>query len=377
MRMAEASFRGRVRALTIADVMSFLGGLNRKGLLTVATEAVVVDLFLDAGRVIYATSTREGDRLSELLLSWGLIGRTQYENAMNRVAAGARLPSALTESGAMTSRDLRGARDRQVRRIVLSLFEWSDGEFHFLEGEDHQGELPAVDLPIPELVTDGIRSLQNLSLVKERLPSPDWVYEVIPVVQKAGSPAQLQPQEEYVLGLVDGSRTIAKIVELSGFPDLEVRRMLFLLFTLGRLKPKMQAAVEPGVSTQIEPIAEVVRRFNDMLGHVYRYLMREVGPISEHLLARSLREMRGAHPVLFSRSSLGGDGTLDGMVLQEKLRGLRDGRRHEILVQGLNELLYTEMLTLRRTLGTEHEQRVLQALNLDRDRTDPSTGSLT
>ena len=158
--MAEASFRGRVRALTIADVMSFLGGLNRKGLLTVATEAVVVDLFLDAGRVIYATSTREGDRLSELLLSWGLIGRTQYENAMNRVAAGARLPSALTESGAMTSRDLRGARDRQVRRIVLSLFEWSDGEFHFLEGEDLQGELPAVDLPIPELVMpSGLRSV--------------------------------------------------------------------------------------------------------------------------------------------------------------------------------------------------------------------------
>ena len=108
-------------------------------------------------------------------------------------------------------------------------------------------------------------------------------------------------------------------------------------------------------------IPEIVKRFNGMFSHLYQYLTREIGPISEPLLARSLHESRGAHPVLFGRSNLGGDGTLDGAVLEENLQGLSDERQRAILVQGLNEFLYSEILVLRRTLGADHERKILKS----------------
>jgi hypothetical protein len=354
-----------VRALSIADVLTFLGGLNRKGLLTVAAEGTVVDLFLDAGRVTYANSTRDTDRLADLLLRWELIEKSQHDAAMALVAAGGRLARALVESGALRPKELIQARERQVKQITLSVFEWRDGEFHFLEGEDPQGELPPVDLPIPELVAEGIRAARDLDLIRERLPSSEWVYETI---ADPGAPAlevRLQPQESYVLGLVNGVRSINDIAVISGFPDLEVRRILFLLFTLGRLKSKAQPGPEAVDRKASVATAEVVRRFNSMFGHLHRYLMREVGPISEHLLERSLRQAQGTHPALFSRSSLGGDGTLDAGVLTDNLRGLQSERRQELLMRGLNQFLSNEILTLRRTLGAEHEKRVLKVLRRD------------
>ncbi|HXH28551.1 MAG TPA: DUF4388 domain-containing protein, partial [Candidatus Polarisedimenticolia bacterium] len=70
-----SSFRGRLKALSVADLLEFLRVLNRRGLLSVTGEAVSVGLYLREGRLVHATSSRDADRLSELLLRWGLVTR--------------------------------------------------------------------------------------------------------------------------------------------------------------------------------------------------------------------------------------------------------------------------------------------------------------
>ena len=42
------------------------------------------------------------------------------------------------------------------------------------------------------------------------------------------------------------------------------------------------------------------------------------------------------------------------------------GNRRAALVDALNEYLYSALLAIRRTLGTEHEQKVLQTLRSTR-----------
>jgi Domain of unknown function (DUF4388) len=357
-----SSFRGRLKALSIADLLEFLRVLNRRGLLTVSGEAVTVGLYLQEGRLVHATSSRDADRLSELLLRWGLVSRAQYDDAMRRAAAGERIGKALVAAGGLTPRGLLEARARQVRQIALSLFDWSAGEFAFLEGEapDDEGILVAIDLL--ELVAEGIRTLRTPGLFRERMPSPEWVFEPIPAAERKASVA-LEAQEDYVLRLVDGSRTVGALVEASEFPEAETLRILFLMVCVGILKMKSFPTAED--EGTVETTGDIVRRYNGMYGRVFQHLMREVGPISEPLLGKALRELQGSVPVLFSRASFGGDGTLDAAVLDENLRGLSGARRRETLVQGLNELLYAELLLVRRTLGPEHEGRVLRALRTD------------
>jgi len=56
-----------LKALSSADILEFLRVLNRKGLLTLATDGTTINLFLRAGAVVHATSTRASDRLTDWL----------------------------------------------------------------------------------------------------------------------------------------------------------------------------------------------------------------------------------------------------------------------------------------------------------------------
>src|SRR3989454_3873991 len=117
---------------------------------------------------------------------------------------------------------------------------------------------------------------------------------------------------------------------------------------------KARPAPEVADAPSADGFAGIVQRYNGMFGMVYQYLMKEVGPISEHLLSRSLRELSAAQPTLFHRASLGGDGTVDADLLRENLSSLAGRRRRDTLIQGLNELLYAELLVLWKHLRPYH-----------------------
>ncbi len=366
-------FRGRLKALSGADILEFLRVLNRRGRLSLSGEGATIDLYLRDGRIVHGASTRESDRLSELLLRRGTITREQHDQAMRRAAAGERLGRALVEIGGLTPRALLEARGHQVLQIAVSLFEWEDGAFAFVEGDAPEDGGVEVDLPIPLVIAEGIRSVRNPALFRKRMPFDGWIFETISGEDRRPGVA-LEPPELYVLRLVDGRRTIGDVIRQSEFGETETLRTIFLLFALGTLKIKARPTSEDGDARLEDGLAAIVRRYNDMFGRVYDTLMREVGPISEHLLARSLRQLEETHPVVFHRASLGGDGTVDAGLLQENVRSLGGAPGRDLLIQGLNELLYAELYLLRRTLGPQHEGRILRAFRESR-RSERASGS--
>jgi hypothetical protein len=356
--------RGRLKALSVADILLFLKGLNRVGRLVLSGERTEVALDLRGPWIIRAESSRSADRIEAVLLDSGRITREQCEEVRRRAAddPGGSPGRALVASGLLTARDLVAARREQARRIVLALFDWTGGEYVFEEGRGATGWSTPLDLPIDELVTDGIRRVQDADLFVDRMPSPDWVFE--PVPHAAGPVITLDSHEARILELADGTRSIAAIESLLEFPAAEIRRVLFLLLTLGRIRPRSQPPAQ-AARPEAEPLTEVVRRFNGLLGRVYQYMTLELGPISESLLSASLRDLEGAHAPVFRRARLAGDGTLSGEILERNMMTVaREGRRG-VLVQGLNELLYRELFVLRQALGQEHERRLINLMQRD------------
>lgn len=352
-------FRGRLKALSCADVLDFLRVLNRRGLLSLACEGAALGLYLRDGRIVHATSSRDSDRLSDLLVRWGLITSEQHDLVMRRAAEGERIAKALVDSGAISPRDLMQARQRRVAQIAVSVFEWEEGEFAFSEEETPGDETVEVGLPIDRVLLEGIRSVRNLALFRQRMPFDDWIFEAIPGAEARPGIA-LDPHEIHVLRLVDGSRSLGEIGALSEFGKPEALRTLFLLFILGCLKMKAPIQAESPGPAPSDGLDGILARYNDMFGLVYQYLMREVGPISDHLLGRVLRDLEDSHPGLFHRASLGGDGTVDAGLLRRNLQALAGRPPRAALIAGLNELLYAELLVLRKTLGPHHEGRILR-----------------
>ena len=357
--MTSDRFRGTLKPLSLVDVLQFLRGLNRRGLLSVSAEGTAVGLYLRAGSVVQATSSRESDRLSAILLRAGRITAAQHEEALRLAAGGERIGRALASAAALAPRDLMEARLRQVRDIALSLFEWTAGEFAFVEGEEVSDPALEVDVPILDLIVEGIRTLKTPALFAARLPPEDRVFAPIPEPGRKDR-VPLEPHEDLLLRLVDGQRTLAEIVARSEFPDPEARRALFLLSALGYLRV-MPRGDEGEEALPAEEVEALVERYNGMFGRVHAHLTREVGPISTDLLLQSLHTIEVAHPRLFGGATLGGDGTVDGAQIRENLARVAGRPRREALVQGLNELLYAELLVVRKTLGAEHEGRLLKA----------------
>jgi hypothetical protein len=355
--------RGRLKALSIADILLFLKGLNRVGRLVLHDDRAEVILDLRGPWIIRADSNRAADRIETVLLACGRITREQCEEVRRRTADDPEGGSgrALVASGCLTARELVAARREQARRIVLSLFDWTDGEYAFEEGRASLGWSTPLDLPVVELVADGIRGVRDAGFFVDRMPSPEWVFE--PAPQEGGPALSLDSHEARILELADGTRSIGEIEARLEFPAAEIRRVLFLLLALGMIRPRSHPTAVVGA--EVEPLAEVVSRFNGLFGRVYQYMTTELGPISESLLSASLRDLEGAHAPVFRRARLACDGTLNGEILERNMMTVaREGRRGA-LVQGLNELLYRELLVLRQALGQEHERRVLHLMQRD------------
>ena len=59
---------------------------------------------------------------------------------------------------------------------------------------------------------------------------------------------------------------------------------------------------------------------------------------------------------------LGSDGALDDGAVERNVGRLPEEKRREALVGALNELLYAELLAVKRTLGEDHEGTIIRAL---------------
>ena len=95
----------------------------------------VKTIFFDHGRIVFAASNLKKDRLGEALVALGRITDEQFNQA-SALLGGERKRSfgeALVQAGIMDKTELGRSVARQVNRIALSVFPFSDGVATFDE----------------------------------------------------------------------------------------------------------------------------------------------------------------------------------------------------------------------------------------------------
>jgi hypothetical protein len=86
-----------------------------------------------------------------------------------------------------------------------------------------------------------------------------------------------------------------------------------------------------------------------------------VGPIAENVLEKYLGGLRESRKDVFAGAKLQKDGTLEPAAVERNLNKLPEDQRRQTLVDALNELLYAELLAVKRTLGADHEASIVRA----------------
>lgn len=351
------TLRGRLSDVGLPTVLSILKEGKRTGVVSLVNAGVRKSIYFLDGKLVFAASSLTQDRLGEVLLRGGKISADEYLRLSQMIRGGQRLGKALVESGILSPKDLWWAIERQVREIVWSIFNWEDGYFHFDEDEQPRKEKITFDLDVEMIVVEGIRRSDGNGAIREHFVSTDSVVHR----ENKEPPLELDPHERHVIDLVDSKRAISEICQESEIGEAETRKVLHSFLAVGVLKSRgpKQAPLEQTLDGG-QDYSSVVELYNEMFRRLFRHMSAEVGPIAEIILEKYLKELKERPGSLFERVRLRQDGALDPAQLERNLEGFPEAERHDSLISALNELLYSELLAVKRTLGASHESQLIQ-----------------
>jgi Domain of unknown function (DUF4388) len=361
--MSDGSFKGDLSEIGLPDILEFLRSSHKTGILNFRQDRIRKSLHIKDGNVIFASSNLPEERLGELLLGWGIIEKDQFHQSVALLSPKKRQGRILVEMGAITPKQLWEGVQNQIRHIVYSLFNWHQGIFYFVEGDLPSHENITADVGVTELVIEGIRRIKNVNGLQQKFPSRKLLLiQIDPPSQQ--EQVTLESFEKHVLELIDGKRTLQEICRDSEIGEAETIKVLYMLLSIGYIRvqgPRMEEIPERKELSSDEA-AGIIGNYNRMYSYLYRYMLREVGPITEHVLNKYLGELKEANSSILKNVSMKKDGTLNGAAIQNNLESFSGDSRKDVLISSLNEFLYSSILAVKRTLGPEHESRVIETL---------------
>jgi Domain of unknown function (DUF4388) len=356
-------FKGNISILSLPDILEFLNTSKKTGLLILRRENEKKELYIKDGNVLFAASNLNEDRLGDLILKDGKITQEDYDKSVELMAGKAkRQGKILIEIGAIEPKDLWLWINRQIKKIVFGVFEWSTGEFFFSEGDLPSKENITSDVSIPELVLEGIRNIKNYEAIEQRVPAKDIIF----TQTIFNSPLDLEPHEKHILNLVNGKRSVDDIISISEIGERETLKVLYLLLTIDLIFMKGMKSCPPIISLPItkEKALEVIRSYNKLFAFIYRYMYREVGPIVEYVLKKYINEFCKKDETILANIELQEDGTFQEETLYTVLLNKYGTINQENVYKSLEEVLYAEVLAVKKTLGTDHEKVVVDTLKI-------------
>lgn len=275
---------GTLKDFALPDIFQLIGMQRKTGLLTLESDRETVTVVFEQGMVVHADSTvrRLDDLLGSVLVRQGRIRKEVLEEALSKQKVSMqRLGFILVSQGYISREDLKGALSEQVQQIVFRVFRWKSGRYHFDPAAEADYDRENVQpVSTDHILMEGIRRVDEWPIIEKRIPSLDFVFRpLVPVRQikveegpkegggleaalgsleggagSAGATSEvvMGPHELAIYKLLDGSRSVATLMEMTGLSDFDVCRTLFDFID--------RNLVAPAGQEQAKAAAEVGRR---------------------------------------------------------------------------------------------------------------------
>src|SRR3990172_923738 len=273
---------GTLKDFALPDIFQLIGMQRKTGLLTLESDRETVTVVFEQGMVVHADSTvrRLDDLLGSVLVRQGKMRKEVLEEALSKQRVSLqRLGFVLVSQGYISRDDLKGALSEQVQQIVFRVFRWKSGRYHFDPAAEADYDRENVQpVSTDHILMEGIRRVDEWPIIEKRIPSLDFVLRpLVPVRQirvegpkdgggleaalgnlegggggssNATSEVVMGPTELSIYKLLDGSRSISTLIEMTGLSDFDICRMLFDFIDRNLVAPAGQeqakTSAEPG-----------------------------------------------------------------------------------------------------------------------------------
>jgi hypothetical protein len=241
---ADASLRGDLRVVPLAEVLQLLDAQKQSGVLEVEQDDAAVEIAFRGGRVDLATARGVSEEylLGRFLVDGELMTRADLDGFLESRMPGTKLIGAqLVKLGYLSEADLKAALARQSRELVYEVLRWRFGSFRFTRTQ----ELPAsaVDamlaLDVEGILMEGFRRVDEWHLIEREVDDFDTVFlRNEDAVAQMGR-GRLTREELAVLELVNGKNTVKEIVRASRMGSFDVSKMLYRLLSIKLIRRRV------------------------------------------------------------------------------------------------------------------------------------------
>ena len=268
---------GTLDAFSLPDIFQLLSYTKKTGTLHLRRTASNGDgdalhgvVHLRDGAVTGGRGDVSCQALGRRLVGAGLVDDETLADAVEKVleAPGSGLAKTFADTGRLDAEVLAGYAAEQATDAVFELLRWPNGDFAFVVDEADPDDLGA-SLPVEDVVAEGRRRLDTWAILIEKVATGAAVVSLQPV---PGTDPVLSREEWSLLALVDGARTVAQLVTLTGTGEYVVVSTLAALADRGLVvvgerpegpsalaqRQELLAALEGGVAPVVDmPVAPV------------------------------------------------------------------------------------------------------------------------
>ena len=354
----DLAIRGEIETTPVPELLRSILRSGETGILTVTSGDAVKSIYIQAGRVVYASSNNKDERMGEVLLIRGKLTARQFVEASKRIRPGLRLGSILVELGALEAEELIPAVEMHVKQILIDLFTWTTGEYVF-KIKDLEDAGTALNMSTENLILEGIRNTRSWGQITRALGDIETVF-----VPAASSDLlyrlDLTEEEQEVLSKVNGRFSVEQICDVSYLSNFETCRALWSLLVLGVIRRGQagdKEAVGEGVRERERELdlEEIVEKFNQMFSRIYTFLRGRLGDSVDGFMDGCLEEVSRQYGALFDGVDLKHYGRADFEQMLTNVADLPPDQRKSLMVAALNELVFIIQLSVRTKHGPQEE----------------------
>ena len=189
-------------------------------------------IYFHKGQPAFAMSNLLSERFGQFLTRVGKIRPEQLDAVLDAVrASGRRTGDVLIERGLLKETERLYFVGQQVKAIIYSLFGWEQGSYVLTFKDKAIAEPIKLDVHPAMLIVRGIKKLYKPERLCRLVPSEDVL---IPSLQPSYQlhEVELQNWEAELLSKIDGTRPVAKLIDMAGKPEQSVRAFLCALTSL-------------------------------------------------------------------------------------------------------------------------------------------------
>jgi hypothetical protein len=242
----------------------------------------------------------------------------------------------------------------------FGFFDLAEGEYSFEPLSPDEASIYA-ELFTPEIILEGLRRMKNFDLMVSYLPAEKESFQVS--LSPSLGLLSLSATEKYLLRLISAGNTLAEIYEHCHLGRQECQRALFAFLTMDIITPVSNFSSARSSETPTwKQLDKILASFNEKCAFIFRFISKEIGPVAWHVLQKSIEDIKPClHPIL-AQISLQEDGRMQ-LPPMEKLAWLFLQKNfRQALIRDLNEILMTEILAVKRTLGSAFEASLVESL---------------